>query len=159
MSTITKPVKTTTQTITSKLSPVEWNFEPNTVLYGTVLRTTDKQFGATIKIENHKGDLIESFSLKSSSGFESNFIGSVDITDASDFPLIIKSTITCSTDFECVNAPQTHLGLKLNKKGTPVPVCYQSTLFCNDSLNDTKKDMDYNDFVITWQLYDSSHDS
>ena len=147
----------TTKTINSKLDPLEWENAPKIVLYGTVLRTTGNQFGATITIKNASGTTLKVFDIGPSSGFESKFIGDITTIQRSDFPLEISSEITCSTDFDYSNAPQTSLGLK-RIGGKDIPVCYQSTLFCNDNLNNPDKDMDYNDFVLTWQLYNSSTD-
>ena len=54
----------TTKTINSTLNPVEWENAPKTVLYGTVLRTTANQFGATITIKNASGTTLNVFDIR-----------------------------------------------------------------------------------------------
>lgn len=146
----------TTKTIKSTLDSVKWGDPaPNTVtLYGTVLRTTGNQFGAKIFIRNSGMTLLKEFELPMSDGFDLKFIGKVTIPGVDDFPLHIENEITCSTDFDYSNPPQVSLGSK-NINGHDVPICYQSTIFCNDNLGDPHRDMDYKDFVLTWQMYDN----
>ena len=141
------------------LDPLEWGNNKNFVLYGTALITTANEFKADITVKDvHKNKLFPSpFQIPEEKGYKSIYIGSVTIPNKESFPITISGTINCSTKFDYVVAPQVALGLK-DVGDKIIPVCYQSTLFCNDNADDPNRDMDYNDFVLTWQLYNGSTD-
>ena len=146
-----------TQTLTSKLQPTKWDNQPKMVLYGTYLITTVFDFSAEVTITSALDEVIGTFSIPKKSGFDGGYIGELTIPQDTKFPLIINSKITCSTDFDYSIADQVALGTKVIKDKR-YPVSYQATQFCNDNLKDPNRDMDYNDFVLTWQLYNSSTD-
>ena len=140
------------QQISLNMNPLEWQNNPNTVLYLGYLQTTGYSFGASIQLTGNNG-FSQSFSLSQEiRPFAYGNIGYVTVPfDA--FPVTLQATIDCSTDFDVVTSPQQALGLKMEGSNI-IPVCYQSTVFCNDSGSDN----DYNDFVLISQLFNSSTD-
>ena len=138
------------------MNPLEWTNQPKTVLDLGFLQTTGNQFGATITVTgtNFAPGAITIKEEVRSFGFYN--AGSMDIR-WSAFPITISAEISCNTDFDTVKAPQQALGLKEVKHAVE-PVCYQSTVFCNDNASSSGRDLDYNDFVLIAQLYNSSTD-
>lgn len=140
----------------TQLYPLEWGKNPNIVLYLGFLQTTANKFGVEITLTG-KNNFSKSFTVDyKQRSFSFYNINHVVIPDSA-LPVTLTANITCSTDFKIDAAFQAGLGKK-DIKGSQVPVCYQSTIFCNDNVNDKNPDQDYNDFVIIAQLYNSSTD-
>ena len=146
-------------TQTSILYPISWlgSISPNFVLGTSATITTGNTFSAVITFTNTDNNPVgNQITLSPTSG--NQVIGlAMQTFEITDFPITISSAITCNTPFGICSAEQEPLGIKVINSNT-VPVCYQSTVFCNDNANNPNSDNDWNDLVLTFQLYNSSTD-
>lgn len=150
----------TTHTVSQTIYPVEWTSSsaaPNYVLYATSLITTVFAFSSSVSVTDIQGNDLGTLTLPNTTGFTSVYLGTLTIpapTTANPvFPITLSSAITCNTTFEHVAGNQHAGGSKLHG-GSLVPICYETSTFCNDSGSDN----DWNDCVLTFQLFNSSTD-
>lgn len=150
------------QNVTSQLYPVEWlpydsSTDGQIVLALTALLTTGNSFGANIDITSAGGTFSNTVTLSYQSGFTSVYLGMVQIPAPSSsdpiYPLTISADISCSTSFTYVASSQHAIGQKVQGGNTEV-LSYQAGVFCND----VGSDNDWNDLVLTYQLFSQSDD-
>ncbi|GAA5446125.1 hypothetical protein Misp06_04334 [Microbulbifer sp. NBRC 101763] len=134
--------------------PGEWiHLKSKSKIYAYLLRTAVNKFGGEISVDDNAGKVLGNFDFEYASGFFGEYLGCIEIEESSTFPINIRSTIKCSTNFGFVKAPPAARGLKESDSGA-VPVCYEASIYCNDDYHDN----DWSDCVLMFQLFNMSAD-
>jgi len=146
--------------LSTKIYPSSWEgtTKPHYVLSGSASVATGATFGADVSIVNKRGNTIFTKSISGFTGYDVKYLGGLAVLSLDDFPITINSEIQCNSDFDTIIVGQIPLGLK-EESGEQVPGCYQSSIFCNDSIKTPGHDTDFNDFVLNWQLFSNSTDN
>ena len=150
-----------TKQIEQKLMPTEWHHFPDApcMLYATALITTSNTYSAKVKIMDSQNKVIGKLELQPSSGTTSILLGQFEMptpTPANPvYPITIESEITANTEFDNKAGAQQSSGYKsanlpvLPKMQTPI--CFEVSNYCNDADSNN----DWNDCVLTYQLFSS----
>src|SRR4051812_11075855 len=154
------PAPSSQASFSFKMYPVEWSLNnPNYVLAISGIVTSNFAYSVTgTVVDSSPTPITQSFAIPDVPGQTvtgQTHIGQAAITWATCvFPITISGTVSVNSPTLLQSVTVQH---SLGSKGaTPpiIPVCYQVSVFNNDAGGD----FDWNDFVLNFQLYDSSTD-
>lgn len=150
-------------------NPYKWHIpayegtsELNTVMEVTYLVTTCHNFdissltlvdnnGNTIDLTLPDGSTKSDYSKTGITGNGSTYVGRYKLSTSTAYPLSLSTNVSNNSGAQKTSIqPFTPLGVK----SSGVVACHQGNLFCNDK----GSDKDYNDLVLTFQLYTQSTD-
>lgn len=147
-------------TVTTSIYPNEWIDQKKLkglffISYGLI--TTGYTASANIRVSSANGEVKFAFNVPEKTGADAFFIGKGDLVSSQDpaalFPLKIEADISYNSSFNSVSGPQVALGSKISD-GVLTPVSYLNNIFVNDAGGDN----DWNDLVLSFQLFSESAD-